>query len=580
MSEKYTELIREYSEKLTEQKKRDRYVSFARFTLLAIAIYLFYRAIKLESWPDMFWGFLPLGGFLALLFLHKNIRNRAKRFKELVKINEEERAFLQGDLDPFDNGEEFIDREHPYSFDLDIFGSFSLFHHLNRCATIDGKNTLAASLSTNSRSENIETKQQLVAELTDSLNFRQQFMLEGRLLEEDPALRRKLRRWRQDETSQNLLQNPWLLYFFSAIAIGTLLNWIIQPGVANFYILIGAAALNISLVLSQMKHIRKEQKHLNGLGESLLIYSRLFKLIESRNVKESSEKASEHLHSLSRICDEFDQLNNPMGSMIMNGLFLFHLHSLKKLVRWKNNHSEKITNWLDEVARWDELQSLANWSYNNPQFNFPTITQNPHYHATNLGHPLIQSSKRVANSISFDAQNFVILTGSNMSGKSTFLKTLGMNLVLAKAGAAVCASDLTVYPFPILSSMKMVDSIEKEQSYFQAEVLRLKKLMHFLNEGSTAFVLLDEILRGTNSDDKRKGTRLFLEKIAQTKALGVIATHDIDIADMADLEPETFRDLYFESKFEKGELHFDYKLRAGVCTTPNATELMKAHGII
>jgi len=580
MTDKYTERIREFSDKHSTQKKYDRYISLARLLLLAGSAYLFYRAILLESWPDMFWGFLPLAGFLTLLFLHKSIRDNAKRFKTLVKINQEEKAFLSGDLSPFNDGSDFIDREHPFAFDLDIFGPFSLYHHLNRCATIDGRILLAKSLRSQEATGKISEKQEVVKGLATDISFRQQFMLEGRLLNEDPELRKKLIRWQNSPVISNLLQNRLFTLLFSLIALGTLTFWIIQPTVPHFYIFCAAALVNIALVLSQMKTIRSEQKHLDGLGDSLLIYSRLLKLIEDRQAYTKNASASRALYSLSRICDEFDQLHNPVGSMIMNGLFLYHLSSLRKLNIWKRQNASKAIIWLDEVAEWDELQCLANWSYNNPDFSFPEISDELTYQAVSLGHPLIHSSKRVSNSVHFDEQNFVILTGSNMSGKSTFLKTLGMNLVLAKAGAAVCAQSLKVYPFPILSSMKMVDSIEKEQSYFQAEVLRLKKLMHFLNQGKAAFVLLDEILRGTNSDDKRRGTRLFLEKISHTNAKGVIATHDIDIADMAEKNPRIFRDLYFESKFEHGELHFDYKLRSGVCTTPNATELMRAHGII
>ena len=167
-----------------------------------------------------------------------------------------------------------------------------------------------------------------------------------------------------------------------------------------------------------------------------------------------------------------------------------------------------------------------------------------------------------------------------MSGKSTFLRTIGVNMVLMKLGMPVCAEEFSAYPFRLLTSMKLVDSLDKDESYFQAEVIRLKRIKQVLEDTEPCLVLLDEILRGTNSDDKRTGTRLFMERIGSYNAMGVIATHDIDIAELANQNPEVFNAKYFESKVIAGELKFDYKLRDGVCTTPNATDLMRSQGII
>lgn len=588
----YEEKIAESELRLKAVKARDRQLSIARLILILGSLYLFYLGLAQQQWHFLGYGAVALLAFVLLLFWHQQVRDKAKRLKECIKINREEIGFLKGDLSPFDEGSQFLDREHLYSFDLDIFGPHSLFHHLNRSATLKGKQRLADAFRLSPDPENIKTRQAGVKELTPDIGFRQQFMLEARLLEEDPDLEHKLENWQKEKLKSGFLLKPVLLYIFSAIAIGGLVYFAINPTALNFYLFAALAAVNIGLVFSQMKKIRKEQLKLDGLANSLLIYSKLLKLIEERSsedemlrktaerLRTGEKSASQALYRFSRICDAFDQLHNPVGSLIMNALFLYHLHTLRHLVHWKRQYSGSINQWLEIVAQWDALCSLANFAYNNSSYVYPQLSAEPVYRAENLGHPLISSRKRVKNSIGFDTQRYVILTGSNMSGKSTFLKTLGVNLVLAGAGAPVCADEMKFFPFRLLSSMKMVDSIEKEQSYFQAEVLRLKKLMEILKTGEPAFVLLDEILRGTNSDDKRNGTRLFLEKIAGCNAYGVIATHDIDIADLAGKNPQVFRDMYFESRFEDGELTFDYRLREGICTTPNATELMRSHGII
>jgi len=197
-----------------------------------------------------------------------------------------------------------------------------------------------------------------------------------------------------------------------------------------------------------------------------------------------------------------------------------------------------------------------------------------------MAHPLIPAKQRVANSFSFEDFQQMILTGSNMSGKSTFLRTVGLNLVLAKRGLTVAAEDFVFYPFQVLCSMNPSDNIHENTSYFQAEVIRLKGLLDSINSETTSLLLLDEILRGTNSEDKKEGTRLFLKKIARLNCVGIIATHDIDISHLSESEADIFAAYYFESTVDGAKLNFDYKLRKGVCLTPNATSLLRNYGII
>jgi DNA mismatch repair ATPase MutS len=231
-------------------------------------------------------------------------------------------------------------------------------------------------------------------------------------------------------------------------------------------------------------------------------------------------------------------------------------------------------------VQFELLSSYANYIQNHPQYSWPQKTKAPTLIAKEMSHPLLPAEQSVSNSYSFNDFRQMILTGSNMSGKSTFLRTIGLNLVLAKRGLTVAAKEFAFYPFQVLSSMNPSDNIHENTSYFQAEIIRLKGLLDSINQENTSLLLLDEILRGTNSQDKKEGTRLFLEKIANLNCIGIVATHDVDISNLRQESSDIFAAYYFESTVEGGELKFDYKLREGVCLTPNATSLMRNYGII
>ena len=235
--------------------------------------------------------------------------------------------------------------------------------------------------------------------------------------------------------------------------------------------------------------------------------------------------------------------------------------------------------WLEVIGEFEMLNSLANFSYNNPDFVYPTLNSNYEIAFSNLSHPLLNPATRVGNEVQFQPQSFMILTGSNMSGKSTFLRSLGINMVLSGMGSPVCASQANVHPLPVLVSMRLSDSLSDSESYFFAEIKRLKQIMDEL-EANPAFVLLDEILRGTNSDDKRNGTIEVVKKVIAKKAIGAIATHDIEVCLTTNEFPDILTNKCFEVEISNNELHFDYTLRDGICKNKSATFLMKKMGVI
>ncbi|NJM80390.1 MAG: DNA mismatch repair protein, partial [Flavobacterium sp.] len=298
-----------------------------------------------------------------------------------------------------------------------------------------------------------------------------------------------------------------------------------------------------------------------------------------KELHQNTTKASVSFRQLSRLFSMLDSANNPIMALLLNGCFLYHIHGLKALIHWKTEKAKYLENWLAIIGEFEMLNSLANFSYNNPTFTFPVLNDDYEVSFTEMSHPLLNENNRVANTISFQPQSFIILTGSNMSGKSTFLRSLGVNMVLAGIGSVVCATKASIHPMPILVSMRLSDSLADSESYFYAEIKRLKQIMDAL-ENKRSFVLLDEILRGTNSDDKRSGTVAVIQKMVAQNAIGAIATHDIEVCLITNDNPEQLINKCFEAEIHQNDLHFDYKLRDGICKNKSATFLMQKIGVI
>jgi DNA mismatch repair ATPase MutS len=316
----------------------------------------------------------------------------------------------------------------------------------------------------------------------------------------------------------------------------------------------------------------------------------MLQLIESRDWKSArmqevhskvhskNQAASILLKEASKIYENMDSINNGMAVFMLNGTIQFHVHVFRSLVKWKKNHRESISQWIEQIAEVESLLSFSNFSVNNPEYTFPNLTTES-ISFEELGHPLLSKSIRVSNTLSFNQERFVILTGSNMSGKSTFLRTLGIGVILANAGSVIPAKSATFYPIPLLVSMRLSDSLEESTSYFFSEVKRLKLIIDNLNTGP-AFVLLDEILRGTNSDDKQNGTIGIVEQMVRLNAIGMIATHDLEVCETTNSHPTYLSNKCFEVEIRDNDLFFDYKLRNGICQNKSATFIMKKYQVI
>ncbi|HSY61629.1 MAG TPA: hypothetical protein VK796_07115 [Cytophaga sp.] len=587
----YTELKETYSQQLTAHKQTHVWISVLRITLVCIALICFYFFITTSEFVPFVIGTISIIVFPFVLAWHRK-KTSEILFKEmLITILSQEISYLKNKELPFESGVEYNDINHPYVFDLDIFGQKSLFQHLNRTATYLGKTKLALSLQHVLPNAEIQQNQEAIKELSDKLEWRKEILARAKIANDNKTVYDSIVAWSSEKAAVVPLHIRIISFVFPIVLFGLVAISIVSD--SGIYLNLAEAlfVLNLMIIGSQLKVVKSELVHADKIETLLKQYSIILDKIETQDFASfkltelkkaliyTDNTASKQLNELSKLFARVETIQNAVGSVLMNGFFLYHIHSLHALLKWKAAHVYKVTKWISVIAEIEMLNSYANLAYNNPDFVFPALNTTYAIQVKDAGHPLIDKKKRVCNDVVFKDGNFVILTGSNMSGKSTFLRTLGVNMVLTGAGAPVCASAASIHPLPVIVSMSLSDSLSDSESYFFAEVKRLQQLMHALDQ-QKCFVLLDEILRGTNSEDKRSGTIEVLKKILAKQGIGIVATHDIEVCNTASEYPEQLCNKCFEVEIVNDELVFDYKLREGICKNKSATFLMKKMGVI
>lgn len=580
------------SEKQKHQKTQNPLpiIRLGLFLCVAFLIYLFLTAQS--SWILV----LAASAFILLLVssaYDTKLKRLIKRLDVLIGINSKEIDSIGGDYNAFDPGNEFIDQSHDYTHDLDIFGQGSLFQFVNRSATIFGKNRLADYLSNAfSYSDQVVERQDAIKELSGMVDQRQDLQLIFSEQQIAAADQGEMQQWLDSESPvKNIKFLKVLAYSLPTVT----LLWILLSvfGIVSFPIFL--IVLQILIVFIYGRQTMKMQEVITSKSKILNRYAQCLKVIESTGykssylagiqnqlAKEKEQSPSEAIHQLSVILKYMDSNLNLLVAILLNGLFMFNLHLLIRTEKWKNDKKGKVPDWFNSIATIDALLSLANYAYNYPEFVYPNLLEEEFgFIGKDLGHPLILAEERVVNDVEINGGNqFYIITGANMSGKSTFLRTIGVNYILAMAGAPVCASALSFYPIHIHSSIRTSDSLVKHESYFYAELKRLKQIIDELESGSKKLILLDEILKGTNSKDKQSGSIALIEQLLNYKSVGLFATHDLILGELADRYPEHVKNLCFEIAIESDKMLIDYKLHPGVCKNLNATFLMKNMGIL
>lgn len=580
-----------YSLRYFKLDKKYSYISVSRLIIAVVFFLSLYLYVVKSDKVFLICTFLSFFVFLLFIKIHQRISLERLIVKNLLKINTDEILYLKNEGIPFSNGINYNDNSHPYSNDLDIFGEGSLFQHLNRTATYVGEKNLSSALLHKLANEKILLNQDAIKELSGMIDWRQLLQTFAKITNDNKVVYDKLLYWARIEKNIQSVFLTAVSYVSPFILIISLLSFFLTKNIVFGYTACAFFIFNMIALMTQLKAIKIEILGLDEIHETIKNYSSIIEIIENqkfesaklRSLKNHLENdkvvVSKEIKNLSALSANMQNILNPIATIILNGLFLYHIHALKALLNWKKKYSSCIPIWLDVIGEFEMLNSFGNFSFNNPGFAFPRLNTDKRIILHDLGHPLIKEKSRIVNTVKFDENRFIILTGSNMSGKSTFLRTLGINMVLAGTGSSICSSVADIHPLEILASMRLSDSLNDSESYFFAEVKRLKYIMDRLDK-NVCFILLDEILRGTNSDDKRSGTIAVIKKMIDKNALGIIATHDLEVCLTKDEYPHILMNKCFEVEILNDDLSFDYKLKEGVCQNKSATFIMEKMQII
>ncbi len=579
----------------TELKKLQQKKSafgWLRFGSIAAIIAAFYVLWSLGIWYVIIISFILLIVFIRLLYADLKNKAAINHTNYLIEINENELKFLAGNFYDFNDSNQYIPKEHLYANDLDIFGKASLFQYVNRTASEMGGVHLAAYLQSPAELQTILDRQLAVKELSKKVEWRQDLQAKGKEKEISLLTQMRLEKWITEAPVFSQFRAwKWLRYLLPVIIIGVVTLYIFDKagsGIFYFTLFIFAA-----LAYQINKYVAPVHEKLSKIADELDILSKSVAHIESTTFESpllvslqsaffhDNKNVSQDIKRLHKLLDKLDLRYNLVISAPLNILLLWNLQQVLDLEKWKSDLQKNINAWFNTLGHFEALNSFATLYFNEPDWIFPTVL--PEYffiEGKEIGHPLIQKNKRVNNDIELKHEGeLMLVTGSNMAGKSTYLRSIGVNVILAMAGAPVCAKYLKVSHVQIISSMRITDNLAESTSTFYAELKKLKAIIEMVNKGEKVFILLDEILRGTNSLDRHTGSVALVKQLIKHDAAAIIATHDLDLAKLKDEFPESIVNYHFDVQVSNDELFFDYMLKPGVCTSLNASILMKKIGI-
>jgi ABC-type multidrug transport system fused ATPase/permease subunit len=566
-------------------------LSITRLLCFVLAVVLGYFCISTGKLSLLVPVAILLAGFFWLIRIYDTKKHLLTFTRSLATVNYNEAEFLTNNTHFADDGAEHVNTRHPYSYDIDLFGEYSLFHFLNRSASLFGRKALADALTAPGIYA-IHARQAAITELTNKLDYRHQLYAHGL---NNPITQTDYEQVKHWLNTPNIVYGKPLLrglMFVLPLAFLTCLLLYAGGYAATGALTTGLFIINLILTGRFFAAFKQHLSASEQLSKALLQLAQQLRVIEKESFASAllqqlqqqlgtgNQQAGHAIHQLARLLSNLDSIYNLPASMALNGTILFHIHTFYSIEKWKATQQQQLHQWLAVLGEAEALNSLANLAYNNPDFVFPHLSNTEDFSATALGHPLITAAKRTCNDISMQQEKFIVLTGSNMSGKSTFLRTLAVNMVLARAGSVVCASTFSFFPYDIFVSMRISDSLADNESFFYAELKRLQYIIHYVQQGHKTFVLLDEILRGTNSNDKHSGTVGLIKKLAGMRVCGIIATHDVTIGELSSLYPGYMANKCFEAQIINNELLFDYTLKDGVCQKLSASFLMKKMEII
>ncbi|MBW2962562.1 MutS-related protein [Mesonia aestuariivivens] len=582
----YQDKIEQHQTALNSLKKKLFASSMLRLTAFLLFAFLIYFYSSITSLVLLF-VFLGIASFLYLVSRHTDLQQDKEKLKQLIQLNETEISVLNRNFHHLPNGEEFVDPQHEFSQDIDLFGKRSFFQYLNRTALASGKQKLANLLSGNNI-EHIEKKQHSIQELAEKLNFRQEFTAIAKMAKAKIKAPIILQ-WFKDYKTFVPSVFKWLPKVFSAVSL--VLFIALSLDYIPWFYLAGWFIIGWIIISRFAKKVNELSGYVSEIQSTFQQYHLLLGLIENEDFKAElnknhqkqieikAKKASNLVKEFSKIIDGLERKNFMIFGQVISGFMLWDLWKAYELEQWILKYANRTENWFEAIDYFDAYNSLGGFAFNHQSYTYPSIQQNDVIlKTTEAVHPLINPKDAVKNDYQIDEQEFFIITGANMAGKSTFLRTVSLQLVMGNIGLPVCAKTCEYSPIKLITSMRTVDSLADEASYFYSELSRLKFIVDEI-KSDKYFIILDEILKGTNSTDKAIGSRKFVEKLINSHSTGIIATHDLSLCEVANELPQV-KNHYFDAEIINDELHFDYKFKDGICQNMNASFLLRKMNIV
>lgn len=582
----YTINIEKYKKAVSKIYKQLSGLSIARlavFLVTILGVYLTYNNWQIAITI----GFLGVVAFLYLLSRYTNLKAKYNLEKALVALNEEELKIASGDFHHKNQGLVFQDPKHNFALDIDLFGRGSFFQFIDRTVINEGTQDLAKALLANNIKE-IKSRQEAIKELASKLDWRQSYQAKASLIKVETKSKTIIT-WLQSHQSFLPLVMKWLPLAFSIASLVLIIlgfTGMLPVLYIGFWLLLG-----LFITGRYLKKVNNLAAHTDTIRDTFRQYAQLLEGIENetftsqmlrqkqQQIQLNDKKASSILKELSKAMDALDNRNNLISAIFGNGYFLTDLRNSFAIEQWIETYKDTVEDWFEVVSFFDAYNSLGNYAFNHEQYVYPEIVaEKGNTKVLRLGHPLLKADKRIDNDFEIKNQQFYIITGANMAGKSTFLRTVSLHMVMANMGLPVCATSSVYSPIKLITSMRTSDSLTDDSSYFFSELTRLKYIVDAIKEDNY-FIILDEILKGTNSTDKAIGSRKFVEKLVASHATGIIATHDLSLCEIETVLQEV-ENYYFDAQIIDDELYFDYTFKKGICQNMNASFLLKKMDIV
>lgn len=597
----YTNNIKVNKEKRDNLKLKINVISIFRLIIIILCIlsdYILYRSNNINTAILVTLGCVVL--FLFVVYFHDILFNQKKRFDILIRINEEGLNRINGNLNNIDDGgDEYLDENHPFTNDLDIFGDNSLFKIINTCATEGGRKELADILKKNISFdiEEILKRQEAIKELALKIDWRQQIIVEGRLKNNKKADIDKFIEWSKNTKGINYM-SVFIAFIFIMVTLLSILG--VMKGVLPESFIVLDLMVNYAVLKIMSKNLKDEINMFESIKNVMISYSNILELIQDEKYESSYLKGLQEKlilnksnsnilgrdiidckSAIKKLAGIFSWIGDSRHNayyFIINITLFSDIFLLRSMENWRKKNGIYLNQWIDVMYKIDEICSFANVAFEHEKWCYPELSNNAVVDGVNIGHPLL-NNRCVKNSFSLKGnQKVALITGSNMSGKSTFLRTIGINMILSYTGSPVCADKFLCGTMNLYTCMRTKDNLEESISSFYAEILRIKLLIEAAEKGEKVFFLLDEIFKGTNSQDRHTGAEILIKQLIKYGGLGLVSTHDLELCDL-EKENNNIINYNFREFYENNKIKFDYILRNGKSKTRNAVHLMRLAGI-